>query len=142
MTLRELLFSGERASVHPPFQTADFITALIGLAVFAGVVTVSLRLARAQPEMRFAFPDPTKGATNQSFRLIVRPDIWGKQARIRLSNAFGTQPITFDAIHIGLQQSGSAILPGTNRPVTLAGKPASPSRPDNPPSATRSLCHS
>jgi lysophospholipase L1-like esterase len=78
--------------------------------------------ATAQPEMRFAFPDPTKGATNQSFRLIVRPDIWGKQARIRLSNAFGTKPITFDAVHIGLQQSGSAILPGTNRPVTFSGK--------------------
>ena len=80
--------------------------------------------ATAQPEMRFAFPDPTKGATNQSFRLIVRPDIWGKQARIRLSNAFGTKPITFDAIHIGLQQSGSAILPGTNRPVTFGAKTA------------------
>jgi lysophospholipase L1-like esterase len=79
--------------------------------------------ATAQPEMRFAFPDPTKGASDQSFRLIVRPDIWGKQARIRLSNAFGTKPVTFDAIHIGLQQSGSAILPGTNRPVTFGGKP-------------------
>lgn len=78
--------------------------------------------ATAQPEMRFAFPDPAKGATDQSFRLIVRPDIWGKQARIRLSNAFGTKPVTFDAVHIGLQQSGSAILPGTNRPVTFGAK--------------------
>jgi lysophospholipase L1-like esterase len=78
--------------------------------------------ATAQPELRFAFPDPAKGATDQSFRLIVRPDIWGKQARIRLSNAFGTKPVTFDTIHVGLQQSGSAIVPGTNRPVTFGGK--------------------
>ena len=78
--------------------------------------------ATAQPELRFAFPDPAKGASDQSFRLIVRPDIWGKQARIRLSNAFGTKAVTFDAIHIGLQQSGSAVLPGTNRPVTFGGK--------------------
>jgi lysophospholipase L1-like esterase len=78
----------------------------------------------AQPELRLALPDPTRGATDQSFRLIVRPDIWGRQARIRLSNAFGTKPITFDGVHTGLQLSGSAIVPGTNRPVTFAGWPS------------------
>jgi lysophospholipase L1-like esterase len=78
--------------------------------------------ATAQPELRFAFPDAAKGATDQSFRLIVRPDIWGRQARIRLSNAFGSKPVTFDAITLGLQQSGSAVLPGTNRPVTFDAK--------------------
>jgi lysophospholipase L1-like esterase len=78
--------------------------------------------ATAQPELRFAFPDAGRGASDQSFRLIVRPDIWGKQARIRLSNAFGTKPVTFDGISVGLQQSGSAILAGTNRPVTFGGK--------------------
>ncbi len=31
---------------HPPFRIADFVTALIALAVFAGVIAVSLRLAR------------------------------------------------------------------------------------------------
>jgi uncharacterized membrane protein len=53
LTLRELLFSAERAAVHPPFQTADFVTALIGLAVFAGVVVASLRRSHKQPEIRF-----------------------------------------------------------------------------------------
>ncbi len=75
------------------------------------------------------FPIRRKAPRDQSFRLIVRPDIWGKQARIRLSNAFGTKPVTFDAVHIGLQQSGSAIVPGTNRPVTFGAKPTSPSPP-------------
>ena len=78
--------------------------------------------ATAQPELRFAFPDAATGASDQSFRLIVRPDIWGKQARIRLSNAFGTRPVTFDTVYIGLQQSGSAILAGTNRPIAFGGK--------------------
>jgi lysophospholipase L1-like esterase len=80
--------------------------------------------ATAQPELKFAFPDPATGASDQSFRLIVRPDIWGRQARIRLSNTFGTKPVTFDAVQIGLQQSGSAIVPGTTRPVTFGTKPA------------------
>ena len=78
----------------------------------------------AQPELKFAFPDAARGAVDQSFRLIVRPDIWGKQTRIRLSNAFGTQPVTFDGVFVALQTSGSAVLGGTSRPVTFAGKNA------------------
>ena len=84
----------------------------------------------AQPELKFAFPDAARGAVDQSFRLIVRPDIWGKQARIRLSNAFGTQPVTFDGAYVALQTSGSAVLTGTSRRhyVRRQARP-SPSRP-------------
>ena len=78
----------------------------------------------AQPELKFAFPDAERGAIDQTFRLIVRPDIWGKQARIRLSNAFGTKPVTFDGAYVALQMSGAAILPGSSRAVTFAGKQA------------------
>jgi len=78
--------------------------------------------ATAQPELKFAFPDAARGASDQSFRLIVRPDIWGPRARIRLSNAYGTRPVTFDGAFMGLQTSGSALLPGTNRAVTFSGK--------------------
>jgi lysophospholipase L1-like esterase len=76
----------------------------------------------AQPEMKFAFPSPEKGAHDQTFRLIVRPDVWGPQARIRLSNAFGTKPVTFDGAFVGLQESGSALVPGTNAAVTFGGQ--------------------
>ena len=75
----------------------------------------------AQPELRFAFPSPERGARDQSFRMIVRPDIWGREARIRLSNAFGTRPVTFDGAFVGLQESGSAIVPGTNTAATFGG---------------------
>lgn len=78
----------------------------------------------AQPEMGFAIPVPEAGARDQTFRMIVRPDIWGRQARIRLSNALGSRPVTFDGVHVGLQSSGSALVPGTNRPVTFAGSAA------------------
>jgi lysophospholipase L1-like esterase len=75
----------------------------------------------AQPELRFAFPSPERGARDQSFRMIVRPDVWGREARIRLSNAFGTRPVTFDGAFVGLQESGSAIVPGTNTAATFGG---------------------
>jgi lysophospholipase L1-like esterase len=76
----------------------------------------------AQPDMRFAFPSPDAGASDQSFRMVVRPSIWGHQARIRLSNALGTRPVTFDGVFLGMQLGSSAVFPGTNRPVKFSGK--------------------
>jgi lysophospholipase L1-like esterase len=78
--------------------------------------------ASAQPDLRFAFPMAAEGAVDQSFRLIVRPDLWGDRFRIRLSNAFGTQPITFDDIFMGVQASAGHLLKGTNRPVMFGGQ--------------------
>ena len=78
---------------------------------------------------KFAFPAPEQGARDQTFRLIVKPDVWGPQARLRLSNAFGTKPVTFDGVFVGLQESGAAVVKGTNQPVHVRrpGR-ASPSR--------------
>ena len=76
----------------------------------------------AQPEMGFAIPDPGRGARDQSFRMIVRPDIWGGRARVRLSNALGSRPVMFDGVFLGLQSSGSAVVPGTNQAVTFDGR--------------------
>jgi lysophospholipase L1-like esterase len=76
----------------------------------------------AQPDQKFAFPDPSTGARDQTFRLMVRPDLWGRQARIRLSNAFGTKPVTFDGVYAGLQWGSAALVRGSNRPVSFGGK--------------------
>src|SRR5436189_1703642 len=73
--------------------------------------------AVAQPELKFAFPNPADGASDQTFRLIVRPDLWGRQWRIRLSNVFGTRAITFDSVYLGVQATAGNLVTGTNRPV-------------------------
>ena len=78
----------------------------------------------AQPVLKFAFPVPENGAKDQTFRLILAPQAWGRQTRLRLSNAFGTKPVTFDAVHVGLQLASATLVPGTNRPVTFGGKPS------------------
>jgi lysophospholipase L1-like esterase len=75
----------------------------------------------AQPDLKFAFPDPAQGAVDQSFRLIVRPDLWGDRVRIRLANTFGTQPVRFDAVYVGLSSFAGNIVKGTNRPVLFGG---------------------
>lgn len=76
----------------------------------------------AQPDLSLAFPIAEQGAQDQTFRLMVRPDIWGAHMRIRLSNVLGTRPVRFDGVYVGLQQGSSAVLQGTNQPVSFAGK--------------------
>src|SRR5689334_9285353 len=85
----------------------------------------------AQPVLKFAFPAPEAGARDQSFRLIVLPEIWGKQARLRFSNAFGTKPVTFDGAYVGLQYGSAALVPGTNRVVKFGGKTSVMVEPGN-----------
>lgn len=78
----------------------------------------------AQPNLSKVFPAPELGANDQSFRLMVRPDIWGPRTRIRLSNALGTKPVTFENVYVGLQLGSAEIVKGTNLPVTFSGKKA------------------
>jgi lysophospholipase L1-like esterase len=78
----------------------------------------------AQPVQKFAFPVPENGARDQTFRLIVMPELWGSRARLRFSNALGTKPITFDGVYVGVQLGSATLMPGTNRPVSFGGKPS------------------
>ncbi len=83
--------------------------------------------AVAQPDLEFAFPQ--KEANEQTLRLIVKPDVWGQSARLRLSNVFGSQPVRFDGVFIGLHERGGEIVAGTNRAVRFGGKAGVTIRP-------------
>ena len=76
----------------------------------------------AQPNMSVVFPVAAKGANNQSFRMMVKPELWSNQTRVRLSNAFGTQPVTFSDVYVGLQLGSAELVPGTNQAATFKGK--------------------
>jgi lysophospholipase L1-like esterase len=76
----------------------------------------------AQPNMSMVFPSPANGAKNQSFRMMVKPDLWSNQTRVRLSNAMGTQAVTFSDVYVGLQLGSAELVPGTNRAATFKGK--------------------
>ncbi len=78
--------------------------------------------AVAQPDLSFAFGSPAVGANDQTFRLVLRPDLWGNTFRLRFTNVFGVQPLTLDDLYLGLQESGGAIVPGSNRPITFGGR--------------------
>src|SRR5262249_44289649 len=55
--------------------------------------------------------------------MMVRPDVWSRQARLRFSNVFGTRALTLDGVHVGLALGGPALVKGSNRPVAFGGKP-------------------
>ena len=80
--------------------------------------------ASAQPDLRFVFPSTETGARDQTFRLIVQPDLWSTSIRLRFSNAMGATPVTFDGVFAGLQWGAAAVVAGTNQPVRFGGKPA------------------
>jgi lysophospholipase L1-like esterase len=59
------------------------------------------------------------GFCNTTLRQIIHPLIDGSKARIKLSNFFGIKSVTFNSVHIALQDVGAAIFPGTDRKVTF-----------------------
>src|SRR3954464_2149111 len=77
--------------------------------------------ASVQPDLRFAFPNPQSGARDQTFRLIVLPDFWTREGRLRFSNVFGTKPVTIDGVFAGLHGTGGAVGAASNRAVHFDG---------------------
>lgn len=61
------------------------------------------------------------GFTDATVRNIVWASVGGRAVRVRLSNRFGTTPVTFDEVDLGLAGSGAALVAGTSRRVTFGG---------------------
>lgn len=74
----------------------------------------------AQPSLEFAFESPAEGAVDQTMRMIVKPDLWGRVIRLRFSNTFGTRPVTFDNVFVGLHGGGASVVRGTNQMLIFA----------------------
>lgn len=61
---------------------------------------------------------------DQTLRQVVHTSIGGSQVRLRISNAFGKQPLSIDNVHVAKRSSGSAIDAATDRPARFAGMAA------------------
>src|SRR3989442_2998753 len=73
----------------------------------------------ASPGQRFT----ASVLTESSVRMIVRPTISGHSVRVKLENTLGQSPVVFSSVYIGAQQSGAAVVPGTNTQLTFNGLP-------------------
>jgi lysophospholipase L1-like esterase len=66
----------------------------------------------------------TAALDTQTVRDVVHTSIGGSSLRIRLSNAFGSAPVTFGHAYVGLQAAGAGLVTGSNREVTFGGRPS------------------
>ncbi|GAA3383633.1 GDSL-type esterase/lipase family protein [Cryptosporangium minutisporangium] len=64
-------------------------------------------------------PAPTS-VTRQTLRMMISPHLGGSTLRIRLTNRFGSSPVTFGRVTVAKQQRGAAI--GAATPVLFGGK--------------------
>jgi lysophospholipase L1-like esterase len=64
---------------------------------------------------------PGNQASNQTFRLIIRPQAGGDQVRLRFSNLMGNKPVTFDKLSIAQRVEGKAINVPSRKLITFGG---------------------
>lgn len=68
--------------------------------------------------------EPPKSFENQTIRQVLQLSLGGQRVRIRVSNAFGTQPLRIGAAHLAVQANEAAIVPGTDRTLRFSGLPS------------------
>src|SRR5204862_5164628 len=64
---------------------------------------------------------PPPSVNDQTLRQIVHTSIGGDRVRVVLTNAFGTRPLAIGGAHVALSEKGSAIVGGSDRPLTFGG---------------------
>ena len=79
----------------------------------------------ASPMSADSVPGSTNnGFSNQTLRHITHVSIGGDRVRVRLSNAYGTQPLVIGAAHVALHSTAASIVAGSDRPLTFSGQPS------------------
>ncbi|PCE23167.1 hypothetical protein BWP39_26130 [Paraburkholderia acidicola] len=65
---------------------------------------------------------PPLTISNQTVRQIVHTSYGGSQIRIKLSNLFGTAPVTFAAVHVARSTGNGNVDTTTDRTATFSGQ--------------------
>jgi lysophospholipase L1-like esterase len=122
------------SAMNPKNRTFPIATIAVLGFVAAGLMSAPVTVARsndsdqkwiatwgASPVAPLAANTTNPGFTNQTVRLIAHTSIGGKEVRIRLSNAFGTEPLIIGSAHIALGSTKADIVAGTDRTLTFGG---------------------
>lgn len=86
-------------------------------------------LVRTPPRPQPADAAPRKappgalGFHDQTVRMAVRASMGGRRLRIKISNAFGSEPLTVGAAHIALRSKDSEIVEGSDHTISFDGRP-------------------
>ncbi len=103
----------------------------ICLAVATAIMAMSATGVQAQTSQTwlpawYASPEPVGGEAPQihdtTLRQIVRVTADGQEVRLRLSNAYGAEPLHLDEIRVARRQAGSRIDPASDHEATFGGR--------------------
>lgn len=64
---------------------------------------------------------PPTALANNTLRQIVRVSIGGSELRVRISNEYGTTPVTLSAVHVAKATTGASIDTASDVGLTFAG---------------------
>jgi len=67
-------------------------------------------------------PAETGAFNNQTLRMTMRASLGGNRVRVRISNAYGRQPLDIGGAHIALRDAGAAIVAGSDRKLSFGGE--------------------
>jgi lysophospholipase L1-like esterase len=59
------------------------------------------------------------GLTDQTERAVIHTSIGGSAVRVRLSNVYGSHPVTFGDVTVAVRASGASVVAGTVRRLTF-----------------------
>jgi lysophospholipase L1-like esterase len=135
LTLAERRERFTTATIHP---SPGHIFGCIAAIMLASGLFASISPVRAADDGKWigtwtASPQPVWDADflapinfprnlwNQTIRQIARVSIGGNQARVILSNEYGSQPLMIGAVHVGISDGGAKIKPGSDRVLTFSG---------------------
>ncbi|MFJ1646807.1 SGNH/GDSL hydrolase family protein [Streptomyces sp. NPDC088258] len=118
MTRTELPRRSARRARHAAVVLVLALTALL-----AAPTASSARTAPATEVVTWAASADRLDAAvpGRTHRVVIHTSAGGRDLRVRLSNAFGEQPVTFGHAYAGPRAAGAAVRPGSNRALTFRG---------------------
>lgn len=84
----------------------------------------SVAINNADEGMPGSGPAAPEVFSDESVRQVLRLSLGGERLRIRLSNLFGSAPLTFSGVHVALAGERGAIVGGSDRVVLFDGRGA------------------
>jgi hypothetical protein len=119
---------------HVWLPVALFLLLRLAEAMLGGASPASVRLASIPPDSRWvaawgASPQPATtgnlsgiGFRDETIREIVLTSAGGYRLRVRLTNAFGSTPLTVGRAAIAVQSQGAGTVAGTSSVVYFDGR--------------------
>ena len=77
---------------------------------------------RAAPQQPAASGTSRDGLDNETVRMVIHTTVGGSSARVRLSNAYGTQPVVIGKTEVALHEAGPTVDAGAEHVVTFNGQ--------------------